>query len=558
MQRLQKFFTTKQGRVFSENLRAYGFLTPAAIILFIFNIFPVGFAFFVSLHRWRRFPGEYRGIDNYESAMGDFAYTAFFWIALALTVYALWRLWRYWQNSREEPIAWLFVPVGILNAIAMTAFVGWFFMLLPIVLEVPRRLLGQEVTREIFVSEFIRSFNHPDFPEVYPAGNLMLLLVGLAILASGFVLVRLQVSNKLNYFLWGTSIAAAVIAAGLIFQFVVSELNTLEDVGKQSTLLTQSILLTVGILLVIAAYWAWQRANQFTSNLRWYLSLSAALLLFVGGLFVLTQFPELTSNADDELWVGFRNTLFFSLTAVPIQLGIGMILAYLLFQKIRGRGILRLIYFMPYVMPFVATATVFRILFSNEVQSPANNFLGIIGIAPQNWLLEPRGVMQLLASEPINALQDINPTLGDWLAGPSLALLAIIIYSMWTYIGYSAVIFLAGLGNIPNELYEAAQIDGSSKWHEFRYITFPLLSPTTFFLSIIAVIGTFKAFTQIFIMRSPSAADAVNTASVVIFDVLRTETRYGFGSAMSFVLFAIILALTLFQNRYFGRRVFYG
>src|SRR5690606_36354078 len=96
------------------------------------------------------------------------------------------------------------------------------------------------------------------------------------------------------------------------------------------------------------------------------------------------------------------------------------------------------------------------------------------------------------------------------------------------------------------DLYEAARIDGASRWHEFRFITFPLLSPTTFFLSLIAVIGTFQAFTQIWIMRSPAAGGSVDTVGVYIFrKVTQANPQLGYGSAMAFVLFGVILVLTL-------------
>ena len=115
------------------------------------------------------------------------------------------------------------------------------------------------------------------------------------------------------------------------------------------------------------------------------------------------------------------------------------------------------------------------------------------------------------------------------------------------------------MGNVSPELYEAARIDGATGWSIFRYITLPLLSPTTFFLSLIAVIGTFQAFTQIWIMRNPASQSSVDTLGVYIFRTVQdTNPNLGYGSAMAFVLFAVILLLTLFQNRIAGSRVFYG
>src|SRR5690606_5173076 len=143
---------------------------------------------------------------------------------------------------------------------------------------------------------------------------------------------------------------------------------------------------------------------------------------------------------------------------------------------------------------------------------------------------------------------------GFW-AGPSLALVTVIIFGVWTYTGYNAVIFLAGLGNIPKQLYEAAAIDGATRVQQFRHITVPLLSPVTFYLTVLGFIGTFQAFTHIYVMRSPATRDAIDTASVVIFDTFYGLNNFSLAAAQSVVLFLIILILTLMQNRFFGRRV---
>jgi multiple sugar transport system permease protein len=120
------------------------------------------------------------------------------------------------------------------------------------------------------------------------------------------------------------------------------------------------------------------------------------------------------------------------------------------------------------------------------------------------------------------------------------------------------VIYLAGLGNISKELIEAAEIDGAGRWQVFRHIIFPLLSPTTYFLSLIAIIGTFKAFAHIWVMRHEFSLGTVNTFSVSIFLEFFDKVRYGYASALAFVLFAIILFLTFINNKIQGSRVFYG
>jgi len=119
------------------------------------------------------------------------------------------------------------------------------------------------------------------------------------------------------------------------------------------------------------------------------------------------------------------------------------------------------------------------------------------------------------------------------------------------------VIFLAGLGNIPKELYDAARVDGASGWTLFWHITWPLLSATTFFLLLITVIGTFKAFNHIYVMTLGGPGNATTTASIYIFNQMVSYNRYGYSAALSFIVFFVILILTVIQNQVAGRRVIY-
>ena len=149
-------------------------------------------------------------------------------------------------------------------------------------------------------------------------------------------------------------------------------------------------------------------------------------------------------------------------------------------------------------------------------------------------------------------------TLPAWAAGPSLALIVIIIYGTWTFIGFNTVVFLAGLGNISRDVYEAASMDGAGRWAQFRHITLPLLSPTLYFLTLYSVIGTFKAFNHIYVLRSGASLGTTDTASVVIFQAFKRDTRYGYASALAILLLLIILILTYVNNRVASKRVFYG
>jgi ABC-type sugar transport system permease subunit len=542
------WFNTRRGRIFIENLTAYLFLLPAGTLIFLFGIFPVGFAFYVSLNRWRRFPESYEGLGNYTRALGEFAYVLFFWLAIGALAYAVVLLVRFWRE-RHTSGAWLFIVPAVVNVGALLLFTRWFFMLLPVVLDIPQRVRGQERVPGLFVNEFWASFQ---MPEVADAGNLALLSILAAFVFSVIFLRFVRTNDSTRALLEMSQIVFFIAAAALVIQLTViaigAEIEAARAEGPELPIWSQVILISSGFGLVAAAFLLWRKAIAQHEGRNFILLGLAALGLLVGGYVLVAELPRALANADDALLHSFGVTVLFVIGTVPLQLVAGLGLAYLLFQNIKGKSFFRIVYFLPYITPFVATSVVFKILFSHRETSPINQFFGFLGIPPQAWLLQPTGIFELI----------FGPNMPDWLAGPSLALVVIMLYTVWTYIGYDTVVFLAGLGNISVELYEAARIDGANGWSIFRYITLPLLSPTTFFLSLIAIIGTFKAFTQIFIMRFPASANSVDTTSVYIFETTRTNTNLGYGSAMAFVLFGVILVLTVFQNRLMGRKVFYG
>jgi multiple sugar transport system permease protein len=233
-----------------------------------------------------------------------------------------------------------------------------------------------------------------------------------------------------------------------------------------------------------------------------------------------------------------------------------LFVAYLLFQKIRGLSIYRTVFFLPYIVSSVAAGAVFTWIF-NPRFGPVNMILDAIGIGGQKWLLEPRGIFEL-------AGMYFGVQLPAWAAGPSMALIAIMVFAIWQIMGFDIVVFLAGLGNIPNELYEAAKIDGASGRQLFRHITLPMLSPTTFFISVISIIGSFQAFNHIYVMTSSSGGQVggplgtTSTLTIYMFRQFWDNQNMGYGSALAFVLFGIILALTVFQNQVVEKRVHYG
>lgn len=251
-----------------------------------------------------------------------------------------------------------------------------------------------------------------------------------------------------------------------------------------------------------------------------------------------------------EFWHSLSVSLSYTLITVPLEVATSLILAYLLFQKMRGRGLYRTLYYLPYVTATVAAAVIFNWLM-NPNYGFLNALLGGVGIGPQRWLDEPRGLFELVAGSA-------GIVLPDWAAGPSLALVGVSIFTIWKFVGFQVVIFLAGLGNISNEYYEAARLDGASERQVFTKITLPLLSPTTFFVATVATIGALKAFNQVYIMTNGGPLDTTRVLGYEIFKVFFQQGRIDLGATMAVLLTLIILLFTLFQFRVAERRVHYS
>lgn len=537
-------------KLLRENLAAYLFLSPALLIIFVFGLFPVGFAFFVSLHRWRRFPEEFVGLAQYERALGDFAYVAFFWLALVAIGGAVVMAVRVLRQQRKEPkLLLLWLPGGTL-ATSILLVIAWFVTLLPIALDIPQRLRGQARSAGLFIGELAASVQSP---EVVNFGNAALLM-GLLSLLLIIISVRLLSATAVGTWLMKAAGALLLLCMGLaVLALTLTEtLGAIEaalDAGVEAPIWTMTLMISAGVGMVVAAWFLWRRAMRSYDHRNWALMVAAAAALLGGGYALVGALPAALANADRAMLQAYKVTVMYTIGTVPIQIIAGLTLAYFLFQKIRFKSFFRVAYFLPYVTPFVATSIVFGILFSHRPTSPVNQLMTALGLPIQKWLLEPTGIFRLI----------FGPDVPDLLAGPSLALAVIILYSAWTYIGYATVLYLAGLGNISNELYEAARIDGASEWNVFRFMTLPLLSPTTFFLTLIAIIGTLQSFTQVWILRTPAAAQSVDTVGVVIYTTISaTQPNMGYGAALSLVLFVAILLFTLLQNRISSGRVHYG
>jgi multiple sugar transport system permease protein len=222
-------------------------------------------------------------------------------------------------------------------------------------------------------------------------------------------------------------------------------------------------------------------------------------------------------------WKALLNTFYFVLVGGPLSVAVSLGAAMLLnVRVVRFKGLFRTVYFAPVVTTMVAVATVWRYLYHPRF-GLLNQLLGAVGIGGVNWLGDPRWAMP-----------------------------AIILMSVWKNFGYNMIIFVAGLQSIPGTLYEAARVDGAGPWQQFRHITLPALRPMLVFVGIITMIGYFQLFTEPYVLTGGTGGPLNATLSLVMY-MYKQGFRWwniGFGAAVAFVLFLIILAGTLVQLRF--------
>lgn len=231
---------------------------------------------------------------------------------------------------------------------------------------------------------------------------------------------------------------------------------------------------------------------------------------------------------DDKFGQTLLNTLYFSLGVVPLGTALSLLAALVMNQGIKGQNFFRTIYFLPTVSSGIAIALLWGWLYNNQ--------FGLI-----NYLLEGIGLPKV-----------------SWLGDKRFAMPAIIIMSIWRGLGYNMVLFLAGLQGIAQEYYEAAKIDGANRWQNFWHITLPLLSPTTFLVLVLSMIGSFQVFEATYVMTQGGPNYATYTMVLYIFFSGFQWFRMGYASALAYMLFAIILILTLLQVRLEKRWVHYS
>lgn len=226
-------------------------------------------------------------------------------------------------------------------------------------------------------------------------------------------------------------------------------------------------------------------------------------------------------------WEVFGNTLVFAAVYVPGVMILGLVLALLVNQKLMGIAFFRGMYYLPAITSMVAVALVWNWIFATRY--------GILNHVLRTYLS---------VSQP-----------PAWLANSDTALLVLIIVSIWKSAGLPMLIFLAGLKGIPEYLYEAARIDGATRWHQLRYVTLPLLTPVTFFVLIISIFEAFRTFEVTYVMTGGGPLHQSATLSYYIYENAFQFFRFGFSSALAYILMVIVVIITIINFRFRRRWV---
>jgi multiple sugar transport system permease protein len=254
-----------------------------------------------------------------------------------------------------------------------------------------------------------------------------------------------------------------------------------------------------------------------------FLSLQKVQLL--GGIeYEFIGFRNFTRLAEDErVWIALRNTAEYVAIVVPTQTILALILAVTLNSGIRGKNWWRILYFLPTVTSSAVLTLIFMWIYNTD--GLLNDFLGFVGLPTYNWL-------------------------GD----PAVALKGIMIMNIWSTAPFFMVIYLAALQDIPQTLYEAAELDGANGWQQFIHITLPLLKPVTFFVATMGVIGTFQLFDQSYIFSGGTGGpnNATLTVVLLIYQAVFRNLQMGYAAAIAFLLAAVIIVITLIQRQLFG------
>ena len=223
---------------------------------------------------------------------------------------------------------------------------------------------------------------------------------------------------------------------------------------------------------------------------------------------------------NDVSQQAFLNTAYFAIMFVPLTVALSMLLAVFVNKSIKGISVIRLIYFSPQIVSMTVVAVIWAFIFSPSPDGLLNSFLGQFGIDSQLWLKDPK-----------------------------LAMASIAIMSIWQAIGMQMIIILGGLQYIPEDVYEAAKVDGAKRWQTFLFVTVPMLKNTLNFVIITNTIAALKLFTQVYMLTEGGPQNSTNTVVFFMYNIGFSRSQIGYSSAMAVVFFIIVLIISLIQNK---------
>ncbi len=260
----------------------------------------------------------------------------------------------------------------------------------------------------------------------------------------------------------------------------------------------------------------------------WAVFLSLQKVQLLGGIqYEFIGFRNFTRLVEDEqVWIALKNTVEYVAIVVPMQTILALVLAVTLNSGIRGQNWWRILYFLPTVTSSAVLTLIFMWIYNTD--GLLNDFLAFVGLPTYNWL-------------------------GD----PAVALKGIMIMNIWSTAPFYMVIYLAALQDIPQSLYEAAELDGANDWQKLIYITIPMLKPVTFFVVAMGIIGTFQLFDQSYIFSNGNGGpnNATLTVVLLIYQAVFRNLQMGYAAAIAFLLATVIIIITLLQRRLFGGEI---
>lgn len=265
----------------------------------------------------------------------------------------------------------------------------------------------------------------------------------------------------------------------------------------------------------------WVILPLFTAIGMSFTNYNTATAKFIG----LKNYVSLFNNPDT--FFAIKNTVQFALELIPLNMIISLILALLVDQKLRGVIIFRITYYLPVLTSIVVAGIVWSALYDYRA-GPINAIIGWFGLPAQQWLTNSK-----------------------------IALSSVVMVRVWKGVGFNMMVFLAGLQAIPTELYEAAMMDGARSWQKIRYITLPMLMPTTFYIFVMACISSFQVFSEIYVMTKGGPAGATKTLLYLIWEQAFEYSNLGYASALAVILLLIVGAIAVFNLVYVNRLIDY-